>query len=238
MAFARKVMTGTAAAILGAVLAFAAPAQAAQFTLDADVPFDTGGASPAIGTLLPIIDPVGSRICLASCSNIGLSDFDSITDPNFFQPGAPGAGGRDVFIFQIDLDSGTLQSIGVAMQEQGLNYEVMGFFDDVGLVAPKAEGALSNGGNPVFDFFPPSGDFSGNETSVRLFVTYAPNSLPPAGINLPPFLVVPPDTVRFMINDGVGLVDFEGTVVAPEPVTGAMIGLGLLALIGTYRRRS
>ncbi|MCP4004531.1 MAG: PEP-CTERM sorting domain-containing protein [bacterium] len=201
--------------VMGAV-----SAEAAQYTLENSVPFNTGGTSPVVGNILPILDPTGARICLAGCPG----DF---FDPLFFQS-------RDFFIFQIEVDSGQLQSISVAQLElPAFAANTMGYIPGGGLVDPTGEGpAFLNASLPEFQFFGTA--LNSGTTSARLFVTYDLGAMPPAG--LPFGTLQDPNTVQFRIFDGDLLFNVHGTVAVPEPSALALLGLSLLGLVAALRR--
>lgn len=189
-------------AILLSIL-LSASAGAVTYTLSETV-FLTGsepGNPGVIGQIDPVTDLGGSIL---------MSDGDVLDPTGVLQ---------DVFVVDVRIDAGTVDQLGISVMTTSFTPTGAGSFDDLGR-EPTTGVALDllNGGG-LFDFTL----LEGGETSVRLYVSYAPGTI----MNLFP------NDVNFMISGGTNFT-VQGTTVVPEPgaafLLGAFAGLGLLAL--------
>ncbi len=200
-----------ALAVLG-FLAFGSTAKATPFTLVESVPFNSGGVTGSIDPITDFDISTG-----AAFGNLALTS--GTVNVDFV--------GQDVFLFQVTMAGGSLNltqitSTVATTVNFATNPVGAGAFDDAGLQRPSG---VSHAAAPffrgVFDFDTAPNLLSASETTVRLFVTYAPDG----GLN---FF----DNVSFMIAPG--LFDVQGEII-PEPGTAILLGGGLLALIGVAR---
>lgn len=202
--------------ILTSVLGFAltGPATAAYFTISDPINIDAstpGNVNGVVGTVLPVGLP------------------SSLSDPVDLSAGSVAFASHDIIVFAISLSAGSasIDSLGVGALANPMFPNPMGAgsFNNspgTGLVAP---GSVSVGS---FTTLTGHYDFSGDnldagETSVNLFVTYAPVD---SALSLG-------NTVNFSISSGTNFT-VQSTLV-PEPSTFLLVATGLTLLAARRR---
>ena len=199
--------------IAGALSASAVPIPSAVYTLNAPVAFSIIGAS---GTINPYHLSEGDLAPLYASNTICLDGACSV--PNNYST-------QSWLLVRVNVTSGSLDQVSIGSLFNASTG--IGYFTGLGGSAPTSGDSTTNPNTPAASFASLTG------SSVPIFAVYNAGALPSGG---GPFGA---GATNFTVRVGGSANQVQGkmTTLIPEPTTGLLFGLGLVALGAARRRR-